>query len=200
MADEASVELVARWRAGDQQAAEELFRRFAERLMALARSRLSARLARHVDPEDVVQSVYRSFFADARAGRFVLQQRGDLWRLLTAITIHKVLRQAERYAAGKRAVGREQTPADDSSLFGLDAEVVSRAPSPSEAAAAVDELELLMRRLTPMHRQMVEVRLQGYRIEEIAAATRRSERLVRRVLQEKVKAHLEERLRLHAGS
>ena len=38
--------LLARCRNGDQQAAAELFRRYADRLIALARSRLSARLAR----------------------------------------------------------------------------------------------------------------------------------------------------------
>ena len=65
-----SSNLVARWRAGDQQAATELFSRYANRLIALARKRLSDKLAGHIDPEDVVQSVYRSFFADAREGRY----------------------------------------------------------------------------------------------------------------------------------
>ena len=77
-----SVNLVHRWRGGDQKAAEELFRRYANRLIGLARSRLSRKLARRVDPEDVVQSVYRSFFHDVRDGRYDLQRGGDLWRLL----------------------------------------------------------------------------------------------------------------------
>src|SRR5262245_58097585 len=64
MQDESSVHLVSRWRAGDQQAAAELFRRYASRLIALAQSRLSASMASRVDPEDVVQSVYRSFFTE----------------------------------------------------------------------------------------------------------------------------------------
>jgi hypothetical protein len=46
----------------------------------------------------------------------------------------------------------------------------------------VDELEFLMRDLKPLHRQMVEMRLQGYAVQEIADATERSERFVRRVL------------------
>ena len=64
--DETSVRLVARWQAGDQQAAAEMFHRYAERLTALARSRLATKLASRVDPDDVVQSAYRSFFADLR--------------------------------------------------------------------------------------------------------------------------------------
>src|SRR5437879_3375640 len=102
-----SAELMARWRQGDQEAAEELFRRYAERLLALARSRLSARLARHVDPEDVVQSAFRSFFTGARADRFALRRSGDLWRLLVAITLHKLQHQVERHTAGKRTAVRE---------------------------------------------------------------------------------------------
>src|SRR5436305_1291848 len=94
-ADEAAA-LVARWRAGDQQAAAELFRRYADRLIALARSRLSARLARRIDPEDVVQSAYRSFFGDTRAGRYDVGRAGDLWQLLVTITLHKVQLQVKR--------------------------------------------------------------------------------------------------------
>ena len=78
MADHESAALLARWRDGDQQAAAELVQRFTGRLLALARGQLSDKLARRVDPEDVVQSAYRSFFAGARADRYVLQRSGDL--------------------------------------------------------------------------------------------------------------------------
>ena len=70
MSDHASAELLARVQAGDELAAEELFRRFAERLIAVAGARLSARMARRIDAEDVVQSAYRSFFCKARDGRY----------------------------------------------------------------------------------------------------------------------------------
>src|SRR5947209_7362385 len=107
--DEPSGALLARWRDGDQQAADLLVRRFGQRLRALARSRLPAALARQVDAEDIVQSAYRSFFAGARAGRFVVDDGGGLWRLLAAITLHKLQRQLERHRAGKRALARERT-------------------------------------------------------------------------------------------
>ena len=50
--------LLERFRDGDESAAEALFSRYFERLTALARSRLSARLASRTDPEDIVMSVY----------------------------------------------------------------------------------------------------------------------------------------------
>ena len=84
-----------------------IFLRYFERLTALARSRLSPRLASRTDPEDVVLSVYRSFFIDARAGRFTLSRGGDLWRLLASITKHKLLRQARHHGADRRSVDLE---------------------------------------------------------------------------------------------
>ena len=171
-----------RWQGGDQQAAEELFLRYAERLVALARSRLSAKLSRHLDPEDVVQSAYRSFFSGARNGRFVLRQSGDLWRLLVAITLHKLRHKVERHTAGKRSLNRELQQDKDS--FTLADEVLAREPTPAEAAALADTLEHVLRDLEPRQRHMVEMRLQGYQLEEIAKSVRRSERTVRRVLEQ----------------
>jgi hypothetical protein len=49
-------------RSGDAGAAAPVFQRFAGRLIAPARSRLGDRLRAKVDPDDVVQSVYKSFF------------------------------------------------------------------------------------------------------------------------------------------
>jgi DNA-directed RNA polymerase specialized sigma24 family protein len=82
MNDDPSAELLARWRAGDERAEDELFARYTSRLIELARRRLSAKLGRRLDPEDVVQSAYRSFCASARADRYTLRGSGDLWRLL----------------------------------------------------------------------------------------------------------------------
>ena len=184
-----SAELMARWRKGDHEAAEILFRRYVERLLALARSRMSSRLARCVDAEDVVQSAYRTFFDGALAGRYALRRNGDLWRLLAAITIHKVQHQVERHTAGKRSVDRERHFGSDSSLFELQGQMMAREPTPEQAAALADTLEEVFRGLEPLERRMVELRLQGSGLDEIAADVRRSERTVRRVL-ERVKGRL----------
>jgi RNA polymerase sigma-70 factor (ECF subfamily) len=186
--DDESAELLARWRGGDQQAAQELFDRYAERLMALVRSRLSEQLARRLDPEDVLQSAYRSFFIGSRDGRYVLQRSGDLWRVLVTIALHKLHHQVKRHSAGKRSLKQEREDGPASDLGGLPVEALSREPSPDEAAAVVDELERVMRALQPLHRQMVELRLQGYLFKEIATATGRSERMVRLVLEQVKKA------------
>jgi RNA polymerase sigma factor (sigma-70 family) len=199
VADPESAELLARWREGEQQAATELVERFTERLLALARSQLSEKLARRIDPEDVVQSAYRSFFVAARADRYELRRKGDLWQLLAAITMHKLHHQVARHTAGKRALHREEVLGDTGSLRGRETELMARTPTPLEAAALVDELEFALRQLSPLHRQIVEMRLQGYSLQEIASATDRSERRVRWVL-EQLKGQLRQRDQQYIGS
>src|SRR5277367_2991613 len=100
--------LLERVQKGDQAAAAELFRRYVCRLIALARSRLPSSLAQRVDPEDVVQSAYRSFFAANADGRYDSERGDDLWDLLATITLHKVHRQIEHFKAQKRDWEREK--------------------------------------------------------------------------------------------
>lgn len=188
--DDLSVNLLARWREGDQQAATELFQRYAERLVALANRRLSAKLTARVAAEDVVQSVYCSFFTGARDGRYVLQESGDLWRLLVTITLHKVQHQFKRHNSGKRAVGMEQPLRDADGSFLLPPELLVNDPSPEESVALTELLDRVMEGLDPVQKRIVELRLQGYNIGEIAEQTSRTRPTVRRVL-DRVKQQLE---------
>lgn len=174
-----SLLLFEQFRGGDDRAAEALFTRYFERLTWLARSLLSPRLARRTDPEDVVLSAYRSFFVAARGGRFTLTRGGDLWRLLASITRHKLLRQARHHTADRRSVDREMSlnPAEEGRFLGH-----WRNPSPEEIVALTDELEWLFAQLDPCGRRVLELRLQGAELSAIAADTGRSERTVRRIL------------------
>ncbi|HTU17838.1 MAG TPA: sigma-70 family RNA polymerase sigma factor [Gemmataceae bacterium] len=192
--EEQSYELLQRWQNGDESAADELFRRYFSRLHALVQVRLSQRLAARLDAEDVVQSALLSFFTQARDGRFVLKQAGDLWRLLAAITINKMRHVERRHSAEKRAVDLERLP--PSLREGLDEETawLAHEPTPEEAATLDDELESLLRPLHNGQRRIVELRLQGYTLDEIAVEVHLSQRTVRRTM-EQVKQHLENRLR-----
>jgi len=174
-----SLLLFEQFRGGDDRAAEVLFTRYFERLTRLARSLLSPRLARRTDPEDVILSAYRSFFVAARAGRFTLARGGDLWRLLASITRHKLLRQARHHTADRRSVDREISlnPGEEASFLGH-----WQDPSPDEVVALTDELEWLFAHLDPSGRRVLELRLQGAELSAIAADTGRSERTVRRIL------------------
>ncbi len=56
--DNDSERLVELFRRGDDDAAEQLFKRYIDRLITMAHNRLSSKLAGRVDAEDVVQSVF----------------------------------------------------------------------------------------------------------------------------------------------
>ncbi|GAB4155735.1 MAG: ECF-type sigma factor [Planctomycetaceae bacterium] len=182
MSDFDAEQSLERWRSGDQAAASEIFQQYVTRLIGLARNRLSARMSKRIDPEDVVQSAYRSFFRNAREDRYTLSRSGDLWKLLAAITVKKVHGQVEHHTAQKRAIHREQADPDDNELCGVHPEMVSREPSPTEALTVVEQLEEIMQGLSSEHRKILELRLQENTIEEVAEEVGCSERTVRRVL------------------
>lgn len=187
-----SVQLLQQWRNGDERCAAILFDRYVERLVALARTKLSSRMQRRVAAEDVVQSAYRSFFVKAGDGRYTLESSGDLWRLMAAITISKVRGQVEFNSAKKRAV-YDEASMNDRSGFGISPEQTAREPDPAEAIGVVEELEAVMSGLSPLHRQILELRLQHDSVEEIAVEVERSERTIRRVLKN-IRGDLHQRL------
>lgn len=176
-----SADLLRQWRHGDEAAAEAIFARYAERLTRLAKSRLSARLAARVDPEDIVMSAYRSFFVAARQGRFDVERGGDLWRLLVEVTLHKLCRQAARHQTQRRSIEREQHLADRTDV---PIAIAGDEPTPDEALAAAEELEAVLRQLPVRGRRALELRLQGFEHEEIAERLDCTERTVRRRLSE----------------
>ncbi len=165
--------------AGEPDAATQLFHRYLRRLCRLAQTRIGARLAQRIDPEDVVMSAYRSFFLSAKAGRFWIQESGDLWALLTKITLRKLYRSAAHHSADMRSVDRETNNEASGNLHQW---VISEQPAAEEAVALADELESVLSALPIQHRRIVEMRLQGELIHDIAKELAMSERTVRRIL------------------
>lgn len=177
----ASRRLLDQWRQGDDQAARQLFDQYAERLIALSRKRLSQRLASRVDPEDVVQSVFRTFFLRAKEGQFKIEDQDDLCKLLVRITVHKTLRQVEFHQAAKRDPHQEESQGDAANDRLLQA--LGREPTPDAAASFLDELDHFLGQLRPEDRRILELRLQGVENEEIAAQLGVSDRKIRRMIE-----------------
>jgi RNA polymerase sigma-70 factor (ECF subfamily) len=186
------IELMDRLKSGEDAAAREVFVRFTTRLVALARRNLDARLAVKLDPEDVVQSVYKSFFIRQREGTLEAGSWDGLWGLLTMITVRKCADRAAFYKADKRNVTRELAGADDDSP-GLAAEIaLDRDPLPEEAAVLTETVEALFRTVDdPDEHTILELSLQGFSAVEISEKVGRSERTVRR-LREKLRKRLEQ--------
>src|SRR5262245_45829842 len=79
-------DLMARLRTGDNDAATRVFNQYSNRLIALARRRLDPQILQKVDPEDVLQSVFRSFFRCQAAGQMDdLESWDNLWGMLVVI-------------------------------------------------------------------------------------------------------------------
>lgn len=175
-------ELMGHVRAGDDDAAARLFHRFAHRLIGLARARLDPTVRKKVDPEDVVQSAYRSFFVRYADGQFDLDGWDSLWALLTVLTVRKCGRQIEYYRAARRDVHRELTPPRSPEDSRASVQAVAREPTPEEAVALAETVEELLRTLDSRNRDMVSLSLQGYKPAEIAAQCGCTERTVQRVL------------------
>src|SRR5262245_57347305 len=100
-------QLMQRLRTGEDNAAREVFERYARRLIGLARGRFDQRLAHKVDPEDVVQSAYKSFFLRQRDGRLEVGSWDNLWSLLVLITLRKCADRVEYLRAERRDAARE---------------------------------------------------------------------------------------------
>ena len=166
-----------------------LFEQFSQRLIGLARCHLDARLKHKVDPEDVVQSVYKSFFL--RYGREPLTSQGSdaLWSLLTLITLRKCADRFRYYRAECRDVAQEAgPPALGEPESWRDA--VSREPTPEHAVVLAETVEEVLRNVGADERLVIELSLQGYSTQEISDQLGRAERSVRR-LRERVRTHLE---------
>jgi RNA polymerase sigma-70 factor (ECF subfamily) len=165
-------------RRGDQQAAQQVFDAYVNSLLKLARKRIGQRLARRVDPEDIVQSVFRTFFRRVKEGQLRIAEEGDLGKMLTCITTRESLRQVARHKAAKRDCTREGDPDAPRAL----AELPAAEPSPEIAVAFLDLLEHYLASLRPQDRRILELRLEDYGTLEIARILGTSDRHVRRVL------------------
>jgi len=174
-------ELVAAYKAGSDTAAQILFDRYCEKLLRLARRRIGHRLMGRIDPEDVIQSAFRTFFVHVRKSDFSFAAENDLFKLLVRLTVHKTLRQIAYHRAAKRNPAREVVqPLEDQDLM---EQLISQEPAPEAEITLLEEMERFLSRLSGFERQVLELRLQGYSSLEIAEKLQTYDRKIRRVLE-----------------
>ena len=161
-----------------------LVEKYTSRLMELAENCLPDRIRRRVDPEDVVQSVYRSFFQRLRGGEFKFEDSQDVWRLLTVITYRKARNAVKYHLRNRRDIRRDVSLASEDVVSAVADE--PPAPTADDVKIMFGCLEQMLADLPERYRAIVVGRLQGASIEEIASSVKRSRRTVFRVL-----AHLQ---------
>jgi RNA polymerase sigma-70 factor (ECF subfamily) len=180
---------MTRIQAGDQDAAAALHQRYVHRLIGLAREHLALRVRQKLDPEDVVQSVFRTFFRRQKEGQFDFGGWDDLWNLLALITLRKCGSQVRHFASARRDARKEFRPVlspDDSDSW----QAIARGPTPEETAMLVETVEQILVNLKERERPIFLLGLQGFTAREISAMVGRSERTVYRIL-EYIKEELE---------
>lgn len=163
---------------GEQEAADELFHRYADRIRALARMKLSRGVACRLDADDIVQSVFRRFFQAARSGRYRLPSGDELWDLLMVITLNRLRSAEQHHRAGKRDL--RQTVA----WTAVDASEPDKGRDESPDAVFTLAVDEALGKLTEPSREVMRLRMEGHEVAEIAGLTGRSKRTVERMLQE----------------
>src|SRR5262249_44499224 len=136
-------DFLTRLKTQDDRAARELFERYACRLIALASRRIHTGLRHKVDPEDVVQSAYKSFFVRYHQGKLDAVSWDSLWGLLTLITVRKCAERAAYHGAECRDAAREVAGSlGDPAAPWL--QPLGREPTPVEAAVLSETVDQLL--------------------------------------------------------
>lgn len=169
--------LIAKLRARDPDAFRLIDLLYTRRLIGLARVRLPAILSSKIDPDDVVQSVLRSFFLRNEKGEFdELNNPESCWRVLAKITRRKCGRKADHFFSAKRSPLRE---AQVEQAW----ESVAQGPSPEEAAILIETVAEISRDFAPHQVAMLDLLLEGRSADEVAKTIGYSKRMVERFKQ-----------------
>jgi RNA polymerase sigma-70 factor (ECF subfamily) len=167
--------LLERLTRGEMDAAGEVYRTFEPVLRVMVRRRLSPRMRAKFDSKDVVQSAWADVLKGYRAEGWRFKDRDHLRAYLARVTCNHLVNCCRRH---NLMIDREQ-PLPDDEQPGLPP---SAQPRPSELAQADELWELLMGLCSPAHRDLLQLRRQGFALAEIAARTGLHESSVRRIL------------------
>ena len=170
--------LLRRIQSGHSDASTQLYLRYAKRLQALVASKSSPDLARRVDAEDIVQSVFRTFFRRAALGDYSVPEGEQLWKLLLVIALNKVRAEGAYHRAAKRDV--RQTVGGEAFEQAIES---GRGNDEIALAALQMVIEDLLAGMPEANRRVIELRIEGNEVNEITELTQRSKRTVERVLQ-----------------
>ena len=178
---------------GRPEAVEAIWDRYYQRVLAAARRRLRACPAQAVeDGEDLAASALHGLIAGAARGQFErLEDRSDLWQLLSVIVAKKVRHRRRWYQRWKRTgrppsggraaePGRAGSPGPGDGADRLDV-VVSKEPAPERNVIMRDQLEHFLEALDDSTLRRIAVwLLEGDSNAEIAGRLGRTIRTVER--------------------
>jgi RNA polymerase sigma-70 factor (ECF subfamily) len=155
-------DFLRRIRAGDQQAATELVRRYEPAIRLEVRRRLNdPSLTPILGSMDICQSVLASFFVRVAVGQYDLDNPGQLLGLLVAMTRNKLAGHVRRQHRQRRDCRRAVTGTE------LLADQPGGLP-PDQMAEGKELLEKVRQGLSDDERQLVDLRAEGLTWPEVA--------------------------------
>jgi RNA polymerase sigma-70 factor (ECF subfamily) len=191
--------LVERAKAGDASALNDLFARYHQTMVEVARRKIGPKLRMKEDPDDLAQTTFREATRDF--SRYEYQGQGSLLRWLVQILQNKIRDKAEFYAAGKRDTAREHSADDDDGAGAFD--ISSPDLSVTQVVQRGEDYQLLreaLEDLSPEHRLAITlVFFQGLSLREAGERMGgKSEDAVRMMLR-RAEGKLGDRLRTNLG-
>ncbi len=183
MDDDGFADLIARIRAGDEDAARVLIERFGPEVQMMVRRRLPARLRSQYDTMDFAQAVWSSVIVDCRERPEAFEGPGHLLGFLAGVVQNKVAREYRRRTRTKKYdIGREEPFYVRKGGLDVARDVPAADPTPSEHVQADDRLGQLVAGRSPGEVEIIELRRQGLTFEEVAGRLGIHEKAVRRVI------------------
>src|SRR4051812_20355520 len=166
---------IAPLKQGEHAVVQPLWERYFDRLIRLARAKLSGGHGLAADEEDVALSAIDCFCRAAAAGRFTsLEDRNDLWKLLAAVTVRKAINVRKHAGRLRRGGGRL---IDEAALIGLDSHnamgsldaFAGEVPTPEFLSMIAEEFRRRLEALGDPSLQEIAVwKMEGLSNEEIA--------------------------------
>ncbi len=157
--DDETAKLVARAKAGDATALNDLFKRYHHMMVEVARRKLGPKLRLKEEPDDLAQTTFREAARDFP--NYEYRGEPSLIRWFLQILQNKIRDKAEFYSAGKRDLGRERSM--DAPMPGDSEGTRSSEPESTDLSVTMqvtrDEsfgvLRTALEELTPEHRQAI---------------------------------------------
>lgn len=164
---------------GSPDAANVLYLRYAQQLRALVAANCSPMLAKREDVEDIVQSIFGSFFRAASKEMYDVPAGDHLWKLFVVIALNKVRAKGNYHRRYKRDARRLV----DGGWLDVAGDYVASNDETSRnlLTLAIDDV---MGHLSLEHQQAIQFRIEGFNVAEIAAKLECSKRTTERLLQE----------------
>lgn len=185
--------LLEQYRAGDADAINKLYGRYTQRVFAIVRARLGAKLRQRVQSCDIVQEAMLDSLKNLE--KFEYASEGAFLKWLTVIVENRIRDQDDYHTAGRRDIGKEsplENPRSIGSAIPLEITDKSGSPTASRLLMMTEDMTLLeqaLDRLPAETRELIiAVELEGRTYEELANEMGKTYDAVRMLVKRAIKS------------